>query len=142
MTEAAVAWSGRLRGAMGLAAQEALKQPTWCRLQPDMFDALVSHAHATYPENILFVAKDAGGRGNATAAATPAARTSSAPDAANATEAPRTTGGISGGLKALLSSQVGPLLICGEVALVLVGVCRSRRPCARSSLRGLGCTMS
>lgn len=42
---------------MGLAAQEALKQPTWCRLQPEEFPLLTAHAHATAPENVLFTYK-------------------------------------------------------------------------------------
>ncbi|CAL8471301.1 g10843 [Coccomyxa elongata] len=47
----------RLRGAMALAAQEALRQPTWCTLPPDKFAPLVERASRTYPENILFVYK-------------------------------------------------------------------------------------
>ena len=42
---------------MGLAAQEALKQPTWCRLSPDKFPVLEARAHATAPENLLFTYK-------------------------------------------------------------------------------------
>ena len=44
----------RLKGAMGLAAQEALKQPTWCRLPPESFATLVQRASPKFPENILF----------------------------------------------------------------------------------------
>ncbi len=47
----------RLRGAMALAAQEALRQPTWCTLPPDKFAPLVERASRAYPENILFVYK-------------------------------------------------------------------------------------
>ena len=43
---------------MGLAAQEALKQPTWCRLSPDKFPVLEARAHATAPENLLFTYKN------------------------------------------------------------------------------------
>ena len=39
---------------MGLAAQEALKQPTWCRLPPESFATLVQRASPKFPENILF----------------------------------------------------------------------------------------
>lgn len=42
---------------MGLAAQEALKQPTWCRLQPEQYQLLAARAHATAPENVLFTYK-------------------------------------------------------------------------------------
>lgn len=52
---------------MGLAAQEALKQPTWCRLQPEQFPLLAARAHATAPENVLFTYKT-----HAAAAAGPA----------------------------------------------------------------------
>ena len=48
----------RSTGAMGLAAQEALKQPTWCRLSPDKFPVLEARAHATAPENLLFTYKN------------------------------------------------------------------------------------
>jgi hypothetical protein len=47
----------RLRGAMALAAQEALRQPTWCTLPPDKFAPLVERASRAFPENILFVYK-------------------------------------------------------------------------------------
>ena len=43
---------------MGLAAQEALKQPTWCRLSPDKYPVLEARAHATFPENLLFTYKN------------------------------------------------------------------------------------
>ncbi len=39
----------RLRGAIGLAAQEALKQPTWCRLHPETFPLLATHARPDAP---------------------------------------------------------------------------------------------
>ena len=42
---------------MGLAAQEALKQPTWCRLQLEQFPLLAARAHPTAPENVLFTYK-------------------------------------------------------------------------------------
>ncbi len=42
---------------MALAAQEALRQPTWCTLPPDKFAPLVERASRAYPENILFVYK-------------------------------------------------------------------------------------
>ena len=45
----------RLRGSMSPAAQAALRQPTWCKLPPDKFSALVSHADAGVPENVLLV---------------------------------------------------------------------------------------
>jgi len=48
----------RSTGAMGLAAQEALKQPTWCRLSPDKFPVLEARAHAIAPENLLFTYKN------------------------------------------------------------------------------------
>ena len=44
----------RLKGAMGLAAQEALKQPTWCKLFPESFATLVQRASPKFPELILF----------------------------------------------------------------------------------------
>lgn len=44
----------RLKGAMGMAAQEALKQPTWCRLPPESFETLLQRASPKFPENILF----------------------------------------------------------------------------------------
>ena len=52
----------RLRGAMALAAQEALRQPTWCTLPPDKHAALLARkappaAAAAAPENVLFVYK-------------------------------------------------------------------------------------
>ena len=49
----------RLKGAMGLAAQDTLKQPTWCRLHPENFAALVQRASAKFPENLLFTYKAA-----------------------------------------------------------------------------------
>ncbi|KAK9806068.1 hypothetical protein WJX72_000034 [[Myrmecia] bisecta] len=60
----------RLRGAMGVAAQEALKQPTWCTLQPDKFESLVARTNPKYPENILFTYKS-GPAGSAAAASAP-----------------------------------------------------------------------
>jgi hypothetical protein len=42
---------------MALAAQEALRQPTWCTLPPGKFAPLVERASRTVPENILFVHK-------------------------------------------------------------------------------------
>jgi hypothetical protein len=47
----------RLRGAMALAAQEALRQPTWCTLPADKFSVLAERASHAAPENILFVYK-------------------------------------------------------------------------------------
>ena len=49
----------RLRGSMSLAAQAALRQPTWCKLPPDKFPALVSRANAAVPENVLLVRRGA-----------------------------------------------------------------------------------
>lgn len=49
----------RSRGAIGLAGREALKQPTWCRLQPDGFDTLAARVARGRPENLLFIAKAA-----------------------------------------------------------------------------------
>lgn len=45
----------RLRGSMSPAAQAALRQPTWCKLPPDKFSALVSRSDAGVPENVLLV---------------------------------------------------------------------------------------
>lgn len=45
----------RLRGSMSAAAQAALRQPTWCKLPPDKFSALVARADAGVPENVLLV---------------------------------------------------------------------------------------
>ena len=47
----------RLRGAIPMATQEALKQPTWCTLPPDKFEAVVARAPSKLPENILFTYK-------------------------------------------------------------------------------------
>ena len=51
----------RSRGAIGLAGREALKQPTWCRLQPDGFASLAGRVPRDRPENLLFLAKPAAG---------------------------------------------------------------------------------
>ena len=53
----------RSRGAIGLAGREALKQPTWCRLQPDGFASLAGRVPRDRPENLLFLAKSAAGGG-------------------------------------------------------------------------------
>ncbi len=47
----------RLRGAIPMATQEALKQPTWCTLPPDKFEVVVERAPPKLPENILFTYK-------------------------------------------------------------------------------------
>ena len=47
----------RLRGAIPMATQEALKQPTWCTLPPDKFEVVVARAPSKLPENILFTYK-------------------------------------------------------------------------------------
>ena len=47
----------RLRGAIPMATQEALKQPTWCTLPPDKFEIMVERAPPKLPENILFTYK-------------------------------------------------------------------------------------
>ena len=47
----------RLRGAIPMATQEALKQPTWCTLPPDKFAVVVECAPPKLPENILFTYK-------------------------------------------------------------------------------------
>ncbi len=49
----------RLRGSMSAAAQSALRQPTWCKLPPDKFSALVARAPPVTPENILLVHRPA-----------------------------------------------------------------------------------
>ena len=51
----------RLRGAIPMATQEALKQPTWCTLPPDKFEVVVERAPPKLPENILFTYKVAPG---------------------------------------------------------------------------------
>ena len=51
----------RLRGAIPMATQEALKQPTWCTLPPDKFEGVVERAPPKLPENILFTYKVAPG---------------------------------------------------------------------------------
>ena len=47
----------RLRGAIPMATQEALKQPTWCTLPPDKFEVVVERAPPRLPENVLFTYK-------------------------------------------------------------------------------------
>lgn len=53
-----------------LTAQQALKQPTWCKLRPGDYSMLLEHAAAQgeVPENLLFVLRQAGNK----AAASPA----------------------------------------------------------------------
>jgi hypothetical protein len=41
------------------AAQDALQQPTWCRLRREQFGLLLEHAHDEVPENVLLVYKGA-----------------------------------------------------------------------------------
>ena len=76
----------RSTGAMGLAAQEALKQPTWCRLSPDKFAVLEARAHATAPENLLFTYKN-----HAAAAASTASKAGPQLRAAGADDVPAAT---------------------------------------------------
>ncbi|KAK9834954.1 hypothetical protein WJX84_011882 [Apatococcus fuscideae] len=46
----------RLKG-VGYKAKDAVKQPTWCRLEPDMFCLVTQRVGPKVPENILFVYK-------------------------------------------------------------------------------------
>jgi hypothetical protein len=48
----------RMRKGLGVSA-DLFKQPTWCRLAPTNFPALVQRASPKFPENILFTFRDA-----------------------------------------------------------------------------------
>ena len=89
---------------MGLAGREALKQPTWCRLQPDGWATLAARVSAGIPENLLFIAKPAppagdkggkSGKGNAPkdAAASGVTRNTARTGSAPGTEAIARAGG-------------------------------------------------
>lgn len=45
----------RSSGTYSSLANQAMEQPTWCRLKPSEFDFLVRHAHDHVPENVLFI---------------------------------------------------------------------------------------
>ncbi len=47
----------RSKAGLGLAAREALKQPTWCLLHPDGWKVLAARASRARPEVLLFTRK-------------------------------------------------------------------------------------
>ena len=47
----------RSKAGLGLAAREALKQPTWCLLHPDGWKVLAGRAARARPEVLLFTRK-------------------------------------------------------------------------------------
>ena len=52
-----------MRGAsLTLPGQPPMKQPTWCRLQPDKFGAVAARVRSPHPENVLLVHSRAGSR--------------------------------------------------------------------------------
>jgi FkbM family methyltransferase len=50
----------RSQASFSSSAQEALQQPTWCKLRPEQFHLLVAQAHDEVPENVLLVYKHSG----------------------------------------------------------------------------------
>ena len=44
---------------MGLTTPPTLKQPTWCTLPPEKFEAVASRVASPFPENILFTYRGA-----------------------------------------------------------------------------------
>ena len=50
-----------MRGtAVALPGQPPIKQPTWCRLQPDKFGAVAARVRSPHPENVLLIYRPAG----------------------------------------------------------------------------------
>lgn len=66
-----VTYGVRRRGGINPEEVTALKQPTWCRLQLDIFGLLLERASSTYPETLLFINKAAGQAQNSTAGTPP-----------------------------------------------------------------------
>jgi len=55
----------RQTGSFSTIAQEALAQPTWCKLRPEQSPLLVDNAHDEVPENLVFIYRRADGGAHA-----------------------------------------------------------------------------